>query len=482
MDTTPPPEIPVLLADDDPQILRGASMALRTSGIKQVVTVQDSREVLPLLTHQEPAVLVLDLTMPHVSGQVLLEQITADYPDIPVIILTATDDLDTAVACMKTGAFDYLVKPLDRDRFVTAVNRAVEMRALRRELLSLKERFLSSTLKNPQAFAGVITRNRAMEDIFRYVEAIGASVQPVLITGETGTGKELIAKAIHVLSRPEKAFVAVDVAGLDDTVFTDTLFGHKRGAFTGAEQARDGLVAAAAQGTLFLDEIGDLKETSQVKLLRLLQEGKYYSLGADQPRRSNARIVVATNRNIAELINAGHFRKDLFYRLRGHHIHIPPLRERKDDLPLLFNHFLEKSAQALQKSVPGVPAEIYSLLKTYPFPGNVRELEAMVHDAVARHQSGILSLRSFKDTMGYDHSMVLQDLDEDTIKTELGKLFSDRLPTLKEAEHYLIEEALRRADGNQGIAAGLLGLTRHALNKRLVRQRKGEAEDMDASF
>jgi DNA-binding NtrC family response regulator len=471
-------ELPVLLVDDDLQILRSASVALRTSGIKQVVTLQDSRDVLSHMEKDEPAVLVLDLSMPYLSGQTVLERMVVDYPDIPVIILTATDDLDTAVACMKTGAFDYLVKPLERDRFITAVNRAVEMRALRSELTSLKERLLSSTLKQPEAFAETITQNRAMQDIFRYVEAIGASAQPVLITGETGTGKELIAKAVHALSRPKAKFVAVDVAGLDDAVFTDTLFGHKRGAFTGAEKARDGLVAAAADGTLFLDEIGDLRETSQIKLLRLLQERKYYPLGADQPRHSNARVVVATNQDITQLIRDGHFRKDLFYRLRGHHIHIPPIRERKDDLALLFNHFLEKSAQALEKAVPAVPTELYSLLKTYPFPGNVRELEAMVHDAVARHQSATLSLKSFKEAMGYDQNVILQDdLDWDTNSTELEKIFADRLPTLKEAEHYLIEEALRRADGNQGIAASLLGLTRHALNKRLVRQRKSEEND-----
>lgn len=470
-------ELPVLLVDNDRQILRSATAALRTSGIKQVVTLQDSRDVLSHVEKDEPAVLVLDLSMPYLSGQTVLEQMAVDYPDIPVIILTATDDLDTAVACMKLGAFDYLVKPLERDRFITAVNRAVEMRTLRSELTSLKERLLSSTLKRPEVFAEIITQNRAVQDIFRYVEAIGASAQPVLITGETGTGKELIAKAVHALSRPKAKFVAVDVAGLDDAVFTDTLFGHKRGAFTGAERARDGLVAAAANGTLFLDEVGDLRESSQVKLLRLLQERKYYPLGADQPKHSNARVVVATNKDITQLIRDGDFRKDLFYRLRGHHIHIPPLRERKDDLALLLNHFLEKSATVLEKPVPAVPTELYSLLKTYSFPGNVRELEAMVHDAVTRHRSPTLSLKSFKEAMGYDQKSTLQeDLDWDATRAELEKLFEDRLPTLKETEHHLIEEALRRADGNQGIAASLLGLTRHALNKRLVRQRRSEKD------
>jgi transcriptional regulator with PAS, ATPase and Fis domain len=305
------------------------------------------------------------------------------------------------------------------------------------------------------------------------VEAICLSQQPVLVTGETGTGKELIAKAIHTLSRPDGEYVAVNVAGLDDNVFSDSLFGHKRGAYTGAERPREGLIATAAGGTLFLDEIGDLGESAQVKLLRLLQDGKYYPLGSDQPRSSSARVIVATNCDITQLARQGKFRKDLFYRLRGHHIHIPPLRERKDDLPLLVNYFLEKSAQALQKPTPTPPVALYSLLKNYSFPGNVRELEAMIHDAVTRHQSGMLSLKSFKEAM--DFEQVSDDEYGSEIESAaeaLSELFPDRLPTLKEAENCLIEEAMRRADGNQGIAAGILGLTRQALNKRLVRGRR----------
>lgn len=464
-------KLPVLFVDDEPLFLHSASITLRSSGIKQVFTLEDARQVLAQIAERDPGVVVLDLRMPHLSGDVLLEQINTDYPDIPVIILTAIDDLSTAVECMKKGAFDYLVKPVERNRLVAAVKRAMEIRALRDEVLSLKKHLLSDSLEHAAVFAHIITQNRVMQVIFRYVEAIGISEQPVLITGETGTGKELIARAVHRLSRPNGEFVAVNVAGLDDTVFTDTLFGHKKGAFTGAEKARDGLIAAATGGTLFLDEVGDLQETAQVKLLRLIQEHNYYPLGADQPRHTNARIVVATNTDISQLRSEGRFRKDLFYRLRNHHIHIPPLRERKDDLPLLLSYFLEKSANALKKPTPTIPSALFSLLSTYHFPGNVRELEAMVHDGVTRHQSGVLSLKSFKEAM--NDPQVATHMDGEDFKGNVWPgLFSDRLPTLKEAEQVLINEALRRADGNQGIAAEFLGLTRQALNKRLLRDRQ----------
>ncbi len=464
-------ELPVLYVDDDPQLLRSISTILRSSGIKQVLTLQDSRLVLPFLTEQAVSMIVLDLRMPYISGQALLERITTSHPDIPVIIMTATDELSTAVECMKIGAFDYLVKPVERSRLIASVNRAIEVRALRDEVLSLKERLLSDKLSHKDAFKEIITHDKAMLALFRYIEAIGASQQPVLITGETGTGKEFIAKSIHQVSRPTTDFVAVNVAGLDDNVFSDTLFGHKKGAFTGADQNREGLIATAGQGTLFLDEIGDLKETSQVKLLRLLQENKYYPLGADQPKSSNARIVVATNCDIVQLVNQGRFRKDLFYRLRGHHIHIPALRERQDDLPLLINHFVEKSARSLNKPIPVVPPVLHTLFKNYRFPGNVRELEAMIHDAIARHQKGILGLTSFREAIRHELPLDEHETEGETPVTALVKLFTERLPTLREAEQFLIREALQRAEGNQGIAAGILGLTRQALNKRLIRSR-----------
>ena len=300
---------------------------------------------------------------------------------------------------MQHGAVDYLVKPVEESRLVSSIKRALEIRMLRAEVLSLKDRFLTDTPHEREAFAEIITQSKAMFAIFRYIEAIAPSPQPVLITGETGTGKELVARALHRLSARPGELVAVNVAGLDDTMFSDTLFGHTRGAFTGADRLRDGLMASTAEGTLFLDEIGDLSVASQVKLLRLLQDGTFYPLGADRPRQSRARIVCATNCDIAQSVSAGKFRKDLYYRLRTHHLHLPPLRARTGDLPLLVHHFVDKAAHVLGKAVPTAPLALYQLLNTYSFPGNVRELEALIFDAVARHQGATLSLHSFKEAI-----------------------------------------------------------------------------------
>jgi DNA-binding NtrC family response regulator len=469
--------LPVLLVDDEPQVLHSASIVLRTSGIAHIITVDDSRAVLPLLAEQEVGVVVLDLSMPHISGQVLLEHVAEDYPDIPIILMTATNDLETAVQCMQIGASDYLVKPVEENRLVSSVKRALEIRTLRAEVLSLKDRLLTDTPPQWEAFAEIITQSQAMLAIFRYIEAIAPSPQPVLITGETGTGKELVARALHRLSARPGELVAVNVAGLDDTMFSDTLFGHTRGAFTGAERVRDGLITTTAEGTLFLDEIGDLTVASQVKLLRLLQDGTFYPLGADRPRQSRARIVCATNAEVTQQVSAGTFRKDLYYRLRTHHLHLPPLRARTGDLPLLVQYFVDKAAHTLGKEAPTVPLALYQLLNTYSFPGNVRELEALVFDAVARHQGAVLSLHSFKETLGDTAHFAAAEPPAEPLAALMAN-FPERLPTLKEAEEALIEalitEALRRAEGNQGVAAGLLGISRQALNQRLRRRQQPE--------
>jgi DNA-binding NtrC family response regulator len=464
--------LPVLLVDDEPQLLRSASLLLRSSGIRNVIALDDSRKVLPLVEGHEIGVLVLDLTMPYVSGFELLEQIAPRHPDVPVIIMTASNDLETAIECMRTGALDYLLKPVEKNRLISAVKRVLEIRNLREEVFTLKEQLLSEGLHFPEAFAEIVTRDSVMRSIFKYVEAIANTSQSVLITGETGTGKELIARAIHALSGRGGNFIAENVAGLDDTMFSDTLFGHRKGAFTGADHPRSGLIAQAVEGTLFLDEIGDLKTSSQLKLLRLLQEQSYYPLGADQPKQSSARIVVATNRDIQQCVERGEFRKDLYYRLRAHHIRIPPLRERKHDIPLLIHHLIHKAALALGKHPPTYPPELERLMRNYHFPGNVRELEGMLFDAVTRHKGGTLSIQSIRDAVGHEISLA-----ENKSLTKPGsevmiKLSSARLPTLKEMEHYLIDEALRRAEGNQRIAAEMLGLTRQALNKRLLRNKK----------
>src|SRR5262245_12914385 len=392
-------ELPVLLVDDDPQLLQSASIVLRSAGISDVITVDDGRAVMAVMAEREVGAVVLDLAMPHVTGHVLLAQLATDYPDVPVVVMTGTDDVETAVQCMQVGAVDYLVKPVEQSRLVSSVKRAVETRGLRAELLSLKERLLTDTPPQREAFAEVVTQDPILFAIFRYLEAIASSPQPVLITGETGTGKELMASALHRLSGRPGELVAVNVAGLDDTMFSDTLFGHTRGAFTGADRPREGLVASAGAGTIFLDEIGDLAMASQVKLLRLLQDGSFYPLGADRPRQRRARVVVATNADVLQAVAAGRFRKDLYYRLRTHHIHLPPLRSRQGDIPLLVAHFVDKAARQLAKETPTVPMALHQLLRTYSFPGNVRELEALVFDAVARHQGVTLSLASFKEAI-----------------------------------------------------------------------------------
>jgi two-component system, NtrC family, nitrogen regulation response regulator GlnG len=466
-------DLPVLLVDDEPELLYSVSTLLRTSGFTHIVTLDDCRAVLPLLAEQDVGVVVLDLTMPHLGGQTLLERVATDHPDVPVILLTATSDLDIAVQCMRAGALDYLVKPVEESRVLSSVKRALEVRAMRSELLALKRCLLTDTVHRREAFAEIVTRDKTMGAVFRYVEAVAPSPYPVLITGETGTGKELVARALHRLSARAGEFVAVNVAGLDDTMFSDTLFGHTKGAYTGADRPREGLIVTAAEGTLFLDEIGDLTVASQVKLLRLLQDGAYHPLGADRPRQSRARIVVATNCDVVQGVNAGTFRKDLYYRLRTHHLQLPPLRERTADLPLLLTHFVEKAARAFGKPAPMVPLALHQLLKSYCFPGNLRELEAMVLDAVARQRGRILSLESFRNAMA--GRPVATGAGPTSVAASIAGALPDQLPKFKEAEELLLTEALRRADGNQGVAASILGITRQAVNQRLMRRKQPDS-------
>ncbi len=464
--------LPVLIVDDEPQVLRSIDMLLRSSGIDPVLAVDDSRKVIPLLARQSVAAILLDLSMPHISGEELLDNITTEYPDIPIIIITATNDLDTAVKCVRIGAFDYLVKPVDEDQLLSSVKRAMEMSALRNEVLTLRESIFERDVRNKEAFVDIVTCDAAMLAIFRYLVAIAGSTQPTLITGETGTGKELIARAIHQLSGRTGEFVVIDSAGLDDTLFSDSLFGHTRGAYTNAIQDREGLVARAKGGTLFLDEIGDLSAASQIKLLRLFQENTYYPVGSDKPHQSDARFVVATHRDVEQLVKDGTFRKDLYYRLRAHRVELPPLRERHDDIPLLIENFINDTAMSLGKPAPSVPGELTALLQSYHWPGNVREFKAVIYDAVARNEKGVLPLQSFRELLGADDADMTDPGHDRGGATHIDTLFPDRLPTLKEAEDFLIDAALQRANGNQGTAAAILGMSRQALNKRIVRRRK----------
>ncbi len=459
------PQFPVMLVDDEQHFLQSASFSLRSSGINNIVTCDDSRRVAALLEEHAACVVICDLLMPHKTGREVLADLSKAWPELPVIMLTAVNEVETAVDCIKAGAIDYLVKPIDKTRLVTSVKNAIEFGDIRSENRRLKHFLLSAELKTPEAFAHIVTRNRSMQSLFGYIEAIAGTSMPVLISGETGAGKEMIARSLHISSNKKGEFVQVNVAGLDDTLFSDTLFGHEKGAFTGADRPRTGLLAKAKGGTIFLDEIGDLSLESQVKLLRLLEEHTYYPLGSDMPVLTDAKVIVATNRDLAALMNAKGFRSDLFYRLQTHHVQIPPLRQRKDDIGVLTDYFMEAAAKELGKKIPTSPPELNVLLSTYAFPGNVRELKSIIYDAVSRHAGGVMSLDSIKEKIG--SSGLRQDLQNgnEGYKTCLMKL--DKIPTIKEAENALVEEALNRSSNNQSIAAGLLGLTRSALNKRI---------------
>jgi len=456
---------PVVLVDDESTVLLSSRMILASAGIKDIITVEDSRKLMPLLSEQEVAVVVLDLFMPFISGTQLLPEIVREYPDLPIIVMTATQEIETAVSCMKEGAFDYLVKPVEESRFISSVTRALETNALRRQVEALKRSLITDHLEHSDVFAPIVTVSRKMRALFQYLEAIAGTSEPVLITGETGSGKELLAEAVHKLSGRKGEFVPINVAGLDDNLLADTLFGHRKGAYSGADTMREGMVAKAAGGTLFLDEIGDLTLASQVKLLRLLQERQYYPLGSDVAKMSDARILCATHCDLNERMANDMFRSDLFFRLSIHQVDIPSLRERKEDISVLVKYFIEEAAVSLDKKPPKASDELLILLENYHFPGNVRELRSMVFDAVARHKSGpILSAKKFRKAVKAQQSVELP-----SVTTNARPETTGRFPNLKQAERLHIEQAMQRSNGNQGVAAALLGISRPALNRRLSR-------------
>jgi DNA-binding NtrC family response regulator len=473
MHEIPYPSFGLLLVDDEPAWLRSLRMTLEgPGGITNIVACQDSREVQAVLGQHEIGVVLLDLTMPHISGEELLGAILAEHPDVAVIVLSGMNQLETAVHCMRLGAFDYLVKTVDEERILDAVRRAITVQELRRENREMRIRLLDDRLECPEAFREIVTRNTTMRSIFKYIEAVAKGSQPILITGESGVGKELIARAVHRLSRSSGPLIAVNVAGLDDTVFADTLFGHLRGAFTGADTERRGMIEQADGGTLFLDEIGDLSLPSQVKLLRLIQEGEYYRLGSDTPRRLQARIVVATHCDLTAKQRSQQFRTDLYYRLRAHHLHIPPLRERKDDLPLLLDFFLHEACREFDKKVPTYTKELLTLLANYSFPGNMRELKSMVYDAVSLHTSKMLSMNAFIQAMGIKGDLHAEaDLEQDDGDNPFTSC--EELPSLGKAVDLLLAETMRRSENNQTQAARMLGISQPALSKRLKLRTKG---------
>ena len=450
--------VTILVVDDEEAVLNGVRRTLRAEGFENVLMCRDPRDVEPLLDAERVSLLLLDLMMPHITGRELLERITASHPEVPVIVVTAEQDVRTAVDCMKSGAYDYLLKPASAAELMAVIARALEHRELREENARLRSKLLQEELTRPELFNEIITVDPVMLGLFAYIEVIAAGSNPVLISGETGTGKELFARAIHNVSGRRGQFCAVNVAGLDDTMFSDTLFGHRPGAFTGAVGARKGMIETAGRGTLFLDEIGDLSEASQVKLLRVLQEREYHTLGDDVPKRLEARVVAATHQDPAKL------RRDLYFRLRAYHVRIPPLRERTGDLPALINHFVREASHDLDRQPPVVPERLYRLLSRYDFPGNVRELRALVFDAVARHTGGTLPVEPFLEAIGGSD---VPEISSDAMLSR-GAVVPD--PAWRELERQNLLNALQQANwkiSGKGGAAELLEIKPSTLESRM---------------
>lgn len=459
------PRFPLLLVDDEDSWLHSFRATLRSQGIDNVVLLNDGTRVMDALAEQQFCAVAVDLMMPDISGEELIPRIVEEYPELPVLVISGLNEIKAVVNCIRKGAFDFIVKTEDRNTLIAGVRHAIEIFELRQENSLLQQRFFKEGPDRPELFADIVTAHKDMYSIFKYIEAIAETSRPVLITGESGVGKELIARAVHKASGRKGNFVAVNIAGLDDNIFSDTLFGHKKGAFTGATEARIGLVEKAKNGTLFLDEIGDLSPASQTKLLRLLQEHEFMPLGSDMSKRSSARIITATHQSIIAMQEQGKFRKDLFFRLRGHMLSIPPLRRRMEDMPLLISHFLDEVQKETGSDLEADVHEISGFLDSYSFPGNVRELQNLVHDAASICAYKKLEPRHFKKLL----VVTGESSHAESLTADSGEnvVFGTRLPTLQEVRSRLIDEALRRTKGNQSSAAQLIGVTRQAVSKYL---------------
>ncbi len=454
----------VLLVDDEEAVRRFERAALEQLGVARIIECPDGRLASELIAQGGVDLVLLDLTMPFVKGEDVLREVLERHPNVAVIVVSGQNDLARAVGCMRLGASDYLLKPVGTKDLIEAV-RATMARLRVDGDLSLRraELLASRQLRHPEAFAEILTADSGMIAMFHHIESIARGSHPAFVHGETGTGKEMIAQALHACSGRQGRFVSVNVAGLDDTMFADVLFGHRTGAFTGATRERKGMIEAASNGTLFLDEIGDLSEGCQIKLLRVLQEKEYYPHGSDRPLPLTARIVTATHKDPSRL------RQDFYFRLRAYRIDVPPLRERLVDLPILVDHLMRLAAKDLGKRKPAVPAELFAFLANHDYPGNIRELQSMVFDAVARHDQGVMRLDAFLEHVPAARG-AQAPRPSDGRAAGNGILFPQALPTLRAIQDAAIQEALGRTQGNLSAAARLLDVSRPTIHRVLKRE------------
>lgn len=439
----------LLIIDDEKNIREGlaANFELEDYNVKTAAT---GEEGLKIIEKGDIDLVITDLRMPGISGEQVLAKVTAETPGIPVIILTGHGSIDSAVDAMRHGAYDFLTKPLNLDQLGMIVKRALESREM-----SLQHQQLKQTLEGNESLKGMIGKSAAMQKVQGMIRKVADSRASVLITGESGVGKELVAKAIHNLSqRKDKSFVEVQLSSLSENVIESELFGHEKGAYTGADRMQKGCFERAHGGTIFLDEIGEINQNVQVKILRVLQERKFERVGGEQTIEVDVRIIAATNRNLEEEVKAGRFREDLYYRLNVIHIEVPPLRERKDDIPLLLSHFLNEFNAENNKSIKGVDNRAKSLLFKYNWPGNIRELRNCMESAVVMCGGDEISSADLPPSINAGSGA-------DSISIPLGI-------TLDAAEKIIIRENLALNRNNKSKTADMLGIGRKTLQRRLA--------------
>ncbi len=436
----------VLVVDDDAVSCRLLDEVLSREGIT-VVWDTDPRQALQRASETPIDLAIVDVRMPEMSGLELLRRLRENQPDLPVVVMTGFGSVDTAVDAIAAGAVDYVSKPMNLEEMRTVVRRALGRKAEVEAAVPLAD----------ERVAGMVGRSPAIVEVYKTIARVAPGQSTVLILGESGTGKELVARAIHQHSpRRDKPFVAVDCAALTETLLESELFGYVRGAFTGATRDAAGLFAEADSGTLFLDEIGDISPALQAKLLRALQEHQVRPVGGTQWSHVDVRILAATNRDLAAAVDAGRFREDLYYRLKVVTIHLPPLRERREDIPLLVDHLIQRAARQCGKRVTGVSEGAIALLRDYDWPGNVRELAHVLERTVALAHHDVISVDDLP------HELRAPG------RTSTTDLLADR-PTLETLKQRYIQRVLEECGGNVSRTAAVLGVDRRSLYRMLQR-------------